>query len=126
MDPGTWLEIVIQLCRLQVQREREKLTVTPKMRGALESLKQLQSHVDNQSEKLTRRISDEVMPKITQQFTKAHSNVDTMVTSVGEISDFGDEIEGKLHNGGDPLDGSKSSSGNTDDKSPRSSEVAGQ
>lgn len=95
--------------------------MTPKMRGALESLKQLQSHVDVQSDKLTRRINEEVIPKITEQFKKAHGNVDTMVSSVDDISNFGDEIEGQLSNGGLPLDGSETQS----DGQPRSSEVAG-
>jgi hypothetical protein len=52
VDQDLWIEIIIQLCRIQVQREREKLRMTPKMRGALESLRKLQHHADVQAEKL--------------------------------------------------------------------------
>ena len=94
---------------------------TPRMRGAIESLRQLQSFADDEGEKLTRRINDEVMPRLKEGFRTAHGTVDGFVGQVDEIDNFAKELMG--HNGGDPLP--------SDDSSqplpggPRSSEVAG-
>jgi hypothetical protein len=78
---GLWLEMVIQICRVQVQREREKLKMTPKMRGALEALKKMQHHADYEAEKLTKRIEGETMPALVDGFKVAHSNVDACTAS---------------------------------------------
>jgi hypothetical protein len=114
------LEIIIQLCRLQIQREREKLAMTPKMRGALEALKKMQHHADEQAVKLTRRIETETMPALNEGFKTAHANVDAMHGVVGDINAFAEEL--KNNNGGDPLEGSEEQSNVV--SHPRSSEVA--
>jgi hypothetical protein len=86
--------------------------MTPKMRGALEALKKMKHHADEQADKLTRRIEDETVPALTDGFRAAHANVDAMHGVVDELNEFAAEL--KNSNGGDPLDNS----------APRSSEVA--
>lgn len=89
--------------------------MTPKMRGALESLKKMQHHADEQATRLTARIENEVMPKLNEGFKRAHGKIEEMNEVVDGMEKFADDL--LSHNGGDPLDGSESSS-------PRSSEVA--
>lgn len=116
MNVELWLEVVIQLCRIQVQREREKLAMTPKMRGALESLKKMQHHADAQADKLTKRIENEVMPKLNKGFAKAHGRIDDLGEVVDGMEKFAEDLIG---DNGAPLDDSEKSS-----DAPRSSEVA--
>jgi hypothetical protein len=116
VDQDLWIEIIIQLCRIQVQREREKLRMTPKMRGALESLRKLQHHADVQAEKLTDRIETEAMPRLNEGFKRAHARVDELGGIVDGIENFVEE----LGNGG-PLGGSDEQSTRLP---PRSSEVS--
>lgn len=95
--------------------------MTPKLSGALESLKKLRSYADDEADKLTRRINDKTMPALTDAFKTAHATVDSTHSIVDDIEGFTDEL--KKTNGGDPLDYSDSHS---DDNAahPRSSEVA--
>jgi hypothetical protein len=95
--------------------------MTPNMRGALESLKKMRHHADEQAKKLTQRIEGETMPALNDGFKVANASVDAMHGVVDEIKDFADEL--KKSNGGDPLDsGSETQS---EEHAPRSSEVAG-
>jgi hypothetical protein len=118
-----WLEMVIQLCRVQIQREREELVMasSPKMRGALEALKKMHHHAEEEAVKLTRRIEGETMPALVEGFKTAHANVDGMHGIVDEIKEFADEL--KKTNGGDPLEDSEKS---YTEVAPRSSDVAKQ
>ena len=115
----TGLEIIIQLCRLQVQREREKL-MTSNLRGTLESLKKLKSFVDDESKKLDTVIAD-AHTEVPVAFAAAHATVKGIRGTVGEITEYLDEL--KKSNGGDPLDDSDQGS-NVSKLPPRSSEVA--
>jgi hypothetical protein len=90
--------------------------MTPKMRGALDSLKQLKSYADDEADKLVRRIHDQSMPALNAAFKTAHGTVDGMHSIVDEIDGFAKELMN--HNGGDPLPDSSTAS------DPRSSEVA--
>ena len=116
----TGLEIIIQLCRLQVQREREKL-MTQNLRGTLESMKKLKSFVDDESKKLDAAIAD-AHAEVPVAFKAAHTAVSGIRGTVGEITEYLDEL--KKSNGGDPLDDSEQQS-NVSKLPPRSSEVAG-
>lgn len=91
--------------------------MTPKMRGALESLKKMHHHADEQADKLTARIENEVLPKMSEGFKRAHGKIDDLASVVDDMDKFADEL--LKTNGGDPLDDSEQSS-----KPPRSSEVA--
>lgn len=95
--------------------------MTPKMRGALEALKKMKHHADEQAIKLTNRIEGETMPALLEGFKTAHANVDAMHGVVDDINEFAEEL--KNSNGGDPLDDSEQLSG-ADGSNPRSSEVA--
>ncbi len=86
--------------------------MTPKMRGALDALKKMQHHADEQADKLTKRIHGETLPALDEGFKVANANVDAMHDVVDDIHDFANEL--KTSNGGDPLEVSE----------PRSSEVA--
>lgn len=114
----TGLEIVIQLCRLQVAREREKLRMTSNLRGTLESLKKLKSYVDDESVKLDAVIAEAVV-EVPVAFKAAHDTVSGMRGTVNEINEYLSEL--KKSNGGDPLDDFKSNVTSL----PRSSDVAG-
>jgi hypothetical protein len=89
------------------------------MRGALESLKKMRHHADEQAKKLSQRIEGETMPALNEGFKTAHASVDAMHGVVDEINEFANEL--KNTNGGDPLDGSETQS---EMHAPRSSEVA--
>jgi hypothetical protein len=108
------IEIIIQLCRLQIQREREKL-MTPNLRGTLESLKKLKSFVDDESLKLDAVIANAVT-EVPVAFKAAHDTVRGMRGTVNEINEYLGEL--KKSNGADPLEDSQ------DGSAPRSSEVA--
>lgn len=88
--------------------------MTPKMQGALDALRQMQHHADTQAEKLTHRIMNETMGKLSEGFKKAHGNVDKMETLADDIDKFADQL-----GNGAPLDSSEPLS-----DGPRSSEVA--
>lgn len=94
--------------------------MTPKLSGALESLKKLRSYADDEADKLTRRINDATMPALVDAFKTAHATVDSTHSIVDEIDGFTDEL--KKTNGGDPLAYSEKPSDEV--VSPRSSEVA--
>lgn len=79
--------------------------MTPKLSGALESLKKLRSYADDEADKLTRRINGETMPALVDAFKGAHATVDNTHSVVDEIDAFADEL--KKTNGGDPLDDSE-------------------
>ena len=98
--------------------------MTPKLSGALESLRQLKSYAEDEAVKLTKRIEQEAKPALIDGFKVAHGAVDGMHRVVDDIVDFANEL--KTTNGGDPLDSStvQSGSGATPDTGPRSSEVA--
>ncbi len=112
-------EMVIQLCRLQVQRERERL-MTPKLSGALEALKKLKSFAEDKGTELTKRC-EAIEPELIKAFEGAHASVDKVQTGVQDIADFTEAL--KRTNSGDPLDGSDPQS-NVSKLPPRSSEVA--
>lgn len=112
-------EIIIQLCRLQIQRERAKL-MTPKLSGALDSLKKLKSFAEDEGEKLSKRCA-EVEPHLIKAFQGAHASVNKVVDGVDDIVEFTEAL--KRTNGGDPLDKSEEESNII--SHPRSSEVAG-
>lgn len=94
--------------------------MTPKLSGALESLKKLQSFSDDEADKLTRRINDKTMPALVDAFKNAHATVDSTHSVVDEIDKFATDL--KTTNGGDPLDYSEKQSEEV--VQPRSSEVA--
>ncbi len=91
--------MVVQVCRLRVQREMER-RMTPKLSGALEALKRIQSFAEDEGDKLTKRITSETEPMLVGAFKELRKS-----------------------NGGDPLDGSEEQS-NVSKLPPRSSEVA--
>ncbi len=116
------LEFVIQICRLQIQRERDKI-MTPKMAGALEALKKLQSAGDDVADKISKRITEVTMPALLNAEKSAHGTIDKMHSVVDDIEEFAGAL--KSSNGGDPLDGSAKSLDTIVQLPPRSSEVAG-
>lgn len=115
------LEIIIQLCRMQIQREREKL-MTPKLGAALESLKKLKSFAEDEGEKLSKRVIEEAEPMLVEAFKGAHGVIDGLGAGVKDIVDFCEEVKKVVGNGGDPLD--KSDGQSTTAVPPRSSDVA--
>ncbi len=117
------IEIVIQLCRLQVQREREKLRMTPKLAGALAALKQLKSTAEDVADKITKRVNEESMPALLAAEKGAHGSIDAVHTIVDDIDEFTEALKGS--NGGGPLDESETqSSSGADTTELRSSDVA--
>jgi hypothetical protein len=113
------IEIVIQLCRMQIQREREKLAMTPKMAGALAVLKKLRSDADDVADRITRRVVEETSPALLAAEKGAHGSIDKMHTVIDDIDAFTEAL--KSSNGGDPLD---LQDGQSDVGELRSSDVA--
>lgn len=109
---------------MQIQRERERLTMTPKLAGALEALKQLKSKAEDVADGVTKRINTVSMPALLAAEKGAHGAIDTVHTVVDEIDEFTDALKGS--NGGDPLDKSETQSGGgtTATDQLRSSDVA--
>lgn len=95
--------------------------MTPKMRGALESLKKMHHEADYEADKLVKRIEGEALPKLREGFKAAHGHVDQMGQSVDDILDFAEEL--KNSNGGEL--GNSESGYEEQSPLPRSSEVAG-
>ncbi len=112
----TWIEIIIQLCRMQVQREREKL-MTPKLRGVRASMDKLRHALDRDAEKLAARI-DAADVKREVVFEASHGIVASVERDLKDVEDFVSDLENS--NGG-PLDDSSS----VVHLPPRSSEVTG-
>jgi hypothetical protein len=112
------IEIVIQICRMQIQRERERL-MTPKLRGVAAALAKLKSAVEDDASKLLTRIED-AGKQAESAFTGSHGVLDVMNKDVQDIENFVRDLAG--HNGGDPLGGSDGTSNII--AHPRSSEVA--
>lgn len=119
MDAGLWLEIVIQLCRMQVQRDREKLAMTSKLRGALDSLRRFQHDAEYEAERLVKRVETEGRPLLDQGVKAAHASLDGIHGAVNDIIDFAEEL--RSSNGGEL----GNSGGDSSQSPPRSSEVAG-
>ncbi len=113
------LEIIIQLCRIQVQREREKLML-PAVRGLASSLAKLKSAVEDDAKRLQSRI-DTAAVRADRAFQGSHGALDALEGGVKEVEDFISGLE--RSNGGDPLDSSEEPS-NVSKLPPRSSEVA--
>ena len=97
--------------------------MTPKLGGALEALKKLKSFAEDEGEKLTKRIHDEVEPMLVDAFKGAHTTVDALKTGVDDIVNFCEDLKKVGPNGGDPLTKSDEQSGQPE-MPPRSSEVA--
>lgn len=117
------IEIIIQLCRMQIQREREKLTMTPKLAGALAALKQLKSKAEDVADTITKRVTEESMPALLAAEKGAHGSIDAVHSVVDEIDEFTDALKGS--NGGGPLDAQDKPSGSgTSTDQLRSSDVA--
>ena len=112
------LEIVIQLCRLQVQRERERL-MTPKLRGVTEAMRKLKSFAEDEGNKLAAKV-EQIGPDLQVAFKSSHDVVDGLRRDVQEMVEFVEDV--KRSNGGDPLDASDEQSNVV--AHPRSSEVA--
>lgn len=115
------LQFVVHLLAEQVQRERERL-MTPKLGIALEAMRKLQSFAEDEGEKLTKRITDEAMPILTETFKGAHAAIDTLHTGMDDIKNFCDDIK-KVGGNGAPL-GDQSQQQGQQLQPPRSSEVA--
>lgn len=109
------IEIVIQLCRLAVQREREKL-MTPKLRGVRASMDKLRHALEHDADKLATRVEAADARRVAA-FDASHGVIATVERDLKEVEEFVSELE--KSNGG-PLDESKSSVVHL----PRSSEVA--
>jgi hypothetical protein len=105
---------------MQIQRERERLAMTPKMAGALMALKKLKSAAEDEADKITKRVNNEAMPALLEATKGAHGSIDGLKTIVDEVVEFTEAL--KKTNGADPLDGSETQSGDT--ASLRSSDVA--
>jgi hypothetical protein len=118
VDVDLWLEIVVQLCRMQVQRDRERL-MTSKLRGALDSLKKFQHDAEYEAERLVNRIETEGRPLLDQGVRAAHGSLDAMHGAVTDIIDFAEEL--RTSNGGEL---GNSGEGSETQSPPRSSEVA--
>lgn len=95
--------------------------MTPKLAGALDALKQLQSAAEDTADKITKRINTESLPALKRAEAGAHKSIDGVHNVVDDIDEFVNALAG--HNGGDPLDSSEPQS-QTTDAAPRSSEVA--
>lgn len=120
MDQMQWIEIIIQLCRLQVQRQREELQMTPKLRGVRASMDKLRHALETDAEKLSARI-EKADAKRSAVFDASHGVLTSVERDLKEVEDFVSDME--KSNGGPQLDDSEESS-NVTELPPRSSEVA--
>ena len=112
-----WLEVVIQLCRIKVQQDRERLAMTSKLRGALDAFKKFEHDAGYEAEKLVKRIETEGRPKLAQGMQVAHKSLDNIHGAVDDIINFAEELA--KSNGGEL----GNSDGDSQQSPPRSSEV---
>jgi hypothetical protein len=85
----TGLEIVIQLCRLQIQREMD---MTAKLRGVRASLDKLRHAVDHDADKLAARI-ESADAKRASVFEASHGAVAGVERDLREVEELLSDLE---------------------------------
>ncbi len=100
------IEIVIQLCRLAVQRERDKL-MTPKLRGVRASMDTLRHALEQDSDKLSARIEDADIRRAAA-FDASHKVLASVERDLKDVEEFVLDLE---KSNGSPLDESSKNDG---------------
>jgi len=98
--------------------EKEQSIMTPKLQGALQALKVLQHDVETDAEEVITKVTA-LQARRQAAKTKTHTALDSAGSSLGDIEQFVEGLEG--------TNGAPNSSGGSDATSaPRSSDVAKQ
>jgi hypothetical protein len=112
--------ILIKLCELQIQCEQERDEMTPKFKGLRAAMDKLRSGIDDEAGKLLDRVEGLASKEAPEAFALAHGALDVVKSDIKEITDFITDLS--KSNGGGPLD--DSSTAPAKPAAPRSSDLA--